>query len=198
MKDKMKSGFSGSTWAGAPDKGYKPSFGYKWLKGNLEKKWWDSWVWCKLAIPKHSFITWLAVNDRLRTKDKLLSFGMNIDSNCLLCGEAAETSEHLFYRCKYTQMCLDLWKQALNVRGRWQNLMDSGRWCLRRIRGAERRKMVLASLNGLIYSIWMQRNQAFWSKKITHPRTVVSNIINDVNLKVSLRAKLNICNNGLE
>ncbi|XP_050207432.1 uncharacterized protein LOC126656852 [Mercurialis annua] len=46
---------------------------------------WFKIVWGKNSIPKHSFILWLAIKNRLKTKDKLKRWGVTPDDHCVLC-----------------------------------------------------------------------------------------------------------------
>ncbi|GAA0170570.1 hypothetical protein LIER_24799 [Lithospermum erythrorhizon] len=51
-------------------------------------------------IPSHCFITWILCLERLPTKDRLVSWGMNIDTKCLLC-DVEESMNHMFFGCKF-------------------------------------------------------------------------------------------------
>lgn len=46
--------------------------------------WYES-IWFKGATPKHAFTMWIANLDRLPTKSRLTSWGMNIQTICGLC-----------------------------------------------------------------------------------------------------------------
>ncbi|KAF4371277.1 hypothetical protein F8388_023437 [Cannabis sativa] len=48
-------------------------------------------VWCRLNVPKHNFILWIAVQNKLRTRDRLQRFNIAADSCCLLCNTATES-----------------------------------------------------------------------------------------------------------
>lgn len=50
---------------------------------------------------------WLLLADRLNTRDMLHRRHYNIgsDLNCLLCGGARETVEHLFFDCPFSVSC---------------------------------------------------------------------------------------------
>jgi hypothetical protein len=49
-----------------------------------QKKWW-SLIWFYSAIPKHSFINWLAIKDSLTNGDRLLKWGAQGEYKCLFC-----------------------------------------------------------------------------------------------------------------
>lgn len=57
---------------------------------------WYKSVWCKERIPKHSFMSWIILRDRLPTRDRLRGWEMSIPSDSLLCGSSLETKSHLF------------------------------------------------------------------------------------------------------
>ncbi|CAA7026437.1 unnamed protein product [Microthlaspi erraticum] len=63
---------------------------------------WTKTVWFKRRIPKHAFILWIALRNRLTTRDKLISWGMVVPSHCLLCGIGQETRDHIFFQCPYS------------------------------------------------------------------------------------------------
>ncbi|XP_010549577.1 PREDICTED: uncharacterized protein LOC104820715 [Tarenaya hassleriana] len=65
---------------------------------------WHKSVWFPRSIPKHSFIVWLAAKNRLPTKDRLLSWGLDVADTCVLCDSSVESVDHLFFCCQYTHV----------------------------------------------------------------------------------------------
>jgi len=63
---------------------------------------WSKVIWFNQGIPRCSFITWLAVRDRLATGMRMHSWGHN--QPCVFCGEPDELCDHLFFACPYTFM----------------------------------------------------------------------------------------------
>lgn len=61
---------------------------------------WCRVVWFSQNIPRYAFITWLAIQNRLSTGDRMRSWG--ITQGCGLCGERDETRDHLFFACPYS------------------------------------------------------------------------------------------------
>ncbi|XP_074300984.1 uncharacterized protein LOC141632329 [Silene latifolia] len=104
VKDIMKAGYVNGNWS-ANNGVYSVSSGYKWLLGQQNKVPWLSLVWNKTSIPKHSFIGWLAIQERLLTKDRLLKFGVISDGLCFLYHHYLETHQHLLYDCHFSQQC---------------------------------------------------------------------------------------------
>lgn len=61
-------------------------------------------VWNCIYIPKHGFILWLVLHQRFLTCDRLQSWSsVPIDRDCVLCKNAEESHQHLFFRCAYSR-----------------------------------------------------------------------------------------------
>ncbi|GFZ07108.1 hypothetical protein Acr_19g0000450 [Actinidia rufa] len=58
---------------------------------------WPKLVWHSCITPKHSFILWLGLKDRLLTRDKMHEFSE--EKICPLCCAADESVDHLFFQC---------------------------------------------------------------------------------------------------
>lgn len=63
---------------------------------------WSKLVWERVSLPKHRFILWLVCLQRLKTREQLAHFGMQVDQSCLLCGADIENIQHLFFNCVYS------------------------------------------------------------------------------------------------
>lgn len=64
---------------------------------------WSNAVWFKEEIPRCYFIIWLAINQRLPTKDRLISWGMQVPDACVLCDAATESHQPLFFNCPFVK-----------------------------------------------------------------------------------------------
>lgn len=73
----MKTGLLSNT----EPKDYKFSEGYKKLTGGLGKVYWAVQVWSNFNVPKHAFIFWLVMKERLQTKARLVRF-LSINPIC--------------------------------------------------------------------------------------------------------------------
>ncbi|XP_062100650.1 uncharacterized protein LOC133806577 [Humulus lupulus] len=75
-KDELKAAFSNNDhqW-----QRYSINKMYKYLMKNNEGSWKYSYPWDRIGVPKHKFMTWLALKKRLQTRDRLISFGINSD-----------------------------------------------------------------------------------------------------------------------
>lgn len=63
---------------------------------------WCESVWNKAGIPRHSFLTWLFVLNRCPTRDRIRGWGFQTDTACVLCNQAEESRDHLFFNCQYS------------------------------------------------------------------------------------------------
>lgn len=108
------------------------------------------------AVPRFSFITWLAVKNRLSTGDRMRIWG--VQQECLLCGEKNKTGDHLFFACPYSYM---VWTR---VTGRLLGTRITPDWqdTVVRIqydRGSILDKVLVRMVfQMVIYHIWRERN----------------------------------------
>lgn len=144
---------------------------------------WSKSVWFKGRIPKHAFIAWVVSWNRLHTRDRLRSWGLNIPSICLLCSNQDETRDHLFFECTYS---LAIWsfftlRTYLTPPGQF---MD----CLIWIQTASRNKnlslIIKLLFQACIYSIWRERNRRLHSSNLRSTDVLIKEI------QVIIRAKL--------
>ncbi|XP_062075985.1 uncharacterized protein LOC133780127 [Humulus lupulus] len=61
-------------------------------------------VWSRMSVPKHRFITWQAINTKLLTPDHLPRVLMLLETTlCPVCEQADESHGHLFFDCCFSQ-----------------------------------------------------------------------------------------------
>ncbi|CAM8971123.1 unnamed protein product [Rhodiola kirilowii] len=82
---------------------------------------WCDLVWNRFNAPRDSVNAWLASQDRLLTKNRILRMGGLVDQSCVLCGQAEESSDHLFFVCP---IAADLWMRALGFIGNLERAQD--------------------------------------------------------------------------
>ncbi|GJU23251.1 hypothetical protein Tco_1156593 [Tanacetum coccineum] len=64
---------------------------------------WFAVVWFAYCIPRHAFNLWLVVNQKLKTQDKVCSWSNSLMQVCPLCEVVADSHEHLFFECLFSQ-----------------------------------------------------------------------------------------------
>ncbi|XP_074291794.1 uncharacterized protein LOC141618590 [Silene latifolia] len=130
---------------------------------------WMPLVWNRLCLPKVNLICWMYVLHRFMTKDRLMRYGVISSDLCDLCGIAQETHSYLFFDCG-SQRCLILLKQWLDID--WNG--DLTMWIIPwRCRSLLRKKVIMAALATLIYSIWQNRNTTGHEGLVQHPVAVL-------------------------
>lgn len=160
------------TWAGS--KKVTLSFIYESIRVRNHKPPWVDAIWHRLRIPKCSFFLWLALRNRLLTKDHMLRFGLQVDVGCVLCNSGAtETVEHIFTTCSYTKPIFD--NSSVHFSGDW-NLYLQGNFFVDRVsRFKEQLAYLYLSVAG--HTIWKERNQRIHN--LGHRRTS-QQLIHDV------------------
>ena len=126
------------------------------VKANWVRVVWESW-----ALPKHSFMLWLAIKGRLRTKDRLI-FPLE-DPDCSLCRDAIESHEHLFFECSWTSALWALVRNWLDITKALSTLHSATKYFAVRSKHLKVR-MRRVSLSVLIYLIWEERNRRLFDR----------------------------------
>ncbi|KAE8682295.1 DNA polymerase eta, putative isoform 3 [Hibiscus syriacus] len=73
---------------------------------------WHKIIWFPMHVPKFSTIAWMAILDRLPTRERLSRMGVLNDTQCVLCNETVKTRNHLFADCSFAK---NLWQAILNL-----------------------------------------------------------------------------------
>lgn len=123
-----------------------------------EVEWWHL-IWFPCAIPKHAFILWLAVQNRLTTNDRLLVWGFKGDTLCGFCRHGIESRNHLFSSVvkssRIWQSCMQRCPSMIYSLD-WQVVLNEGcrNWKEKTLLG------VLCRLvfGYVVYGIWRARN----------------------------------------
>ncbi|KAI8529925.1 hypothetical protein RHMOL_Rhmol11G0013000 [Rhododendron molle] len=132
---------------------------------------WHKLVWFSAHIPKSSFITWLAIQNRLSTADRLVMFGMNLSPQCSFCQES-ESHDHLFFNCTFSQQvwCTILSKIHVSWHSRsWHEWVTF----LSKVKGKAFHAVVTKLVfTTTVYHVWMERNvRKFQAKPIQPSQT---------------------------
>ena len=131
---------------------------YHHLCGDQAVVQWAGAVWSSKSIPRHSFHSWLVVLDRNPTRDRLLSWGLQVSHLCLLCNVTSETRNHLYMDCPYSY---DLWSR-LATKCQLQPLRNGSDLLNQMIALPSPKQNKLLSLlawKATMYWLWRERNQ---------------------------------------
>ncbi|KAF7123354.1 hypothetical protein RHSIM_Rhsim12G0194400 [Rhododendron simsii] len=141
------------------------------------------WVWFSKNVPRWSFITWLAVLERLSTKDQLFRWVVVDSQVCDLCGIREESHRHLFFYFEYS-------------RGVWQSLfarnqiprqpLELGDELFWKGKGF-RSYCYKLSLTAVVCCLWKERNGSIVQSKAGAAKAIAKGSFEEV------RAKLSYC-----
>ncbi|KAG2300644.1 hypothetical protein Bca52824_037116 [Brassica carinata] len=134
-------------------------------------------IWFSGATPKHAFHFWVTNLNRLPTRSRLCSWGMQTPNHCCICLTQPETRDHLMLSCPYSLLIWVEIKRHLRCLvptfNDWSQLMQ---WtCTPTPTAPAVLKMLV--LQALTYSIWQQRNNVLHNQVIV-PALVVFKDIN--------------------
>ncbi|XP_026436971.1 uncharacterized protein LOC113334962 isoform X2 [Papaver somniferum] len=160
---------------------------YKALAGENNDVLWKNLVWFKNHVPRHSFITWLCLHGRLKTRDEMVKWGLLSVATCALCEEGPETEEHLFHSCIFSA---GIWLGLLLKLGIFRTMCGSWseelNWCVQAFGGqtliARVKKLVF---NSYIYHLLRERNSRIFAGKFSSADQVGFLILEDVRVRVS-------------
>ncbi|XP_062112930.1 uncharacterized protein LOC133824079 [Humulus lupulus] len=144
------------------------------LPGNLV--FYEKVVWCRLLVPKHRFILWLAVNQKLLTRDLLHHCHFPIPSLCCpVCSQADESHYHLFFECPFSRRVMQAvygwlggatWPVQFAVWSHWLSMPRTGSISL----------VATASFAVTVYFIWLNMNHC-WVEKTSFSVSNIDNLI---------------------
>ena len=85
-------------------------------------------------MPKHVVISWMAILNRLLTRDRLRNWRIEMEGKSKLWYNAMESRNHLFFGCLFSQ---GVWKEVLRMCGLnrkvlgWEQELE---WVMRRLK----------------------------------------------------------------
>ncbi|CAG7864551.1 unnamed protein product, partial [Brassica rapa] len=174
VNDKVCNGFSSArTW--------------EVLRPRSTSKAWSTTVWFKGAVPKQAFNMWLANLNRLPTRARLASWGLNINKCCCLCNVEDEVRDHLFLKCRFSSQIWSLALSRLAPRQSaffsWAELLS---WCRSSSQAAPStlRKLLC---HRTIYHIWRHRNNVLHNSVHLSPQQVFKLIDRDIKNAITAR-----------
>lgn len=87
----------------------------KMMDSGVKEEWCQA-IWSHHNVPKHNFVGWLAMKNRLQTRARLSLIGVCESNTCMLCDNGSvEDTQHLIFECYYSQQCLRRIKRWLGI-----------------------------------------------------------------------------------
>jgi hypothetical protein len=117
------------------------------------------YYWNSYTPPKYSFTLWLAIGNKLLTRDRL-SFVVE-DTSCPFCHSGVESHHHLFFSCSFVQSVWTTIRVWLAIRKSMSTLASALKWLKKESRGTrigtKARKVALVCM---VHCFWRVRNEA--------------------------------------
>ncbi|GJV80073.1 RNA-directed DNA polymerase, eukaryota, reverse transcriptase zinc-binding domain protein [Tanacetum coccineum] len=154
------------------------------MRCNEGKVDWHLLVWFPHAIPRHSFVAWLAMQRRLMTQDKVMLWKPNDVLKCALCNKCSDSHNHLFFTCDFSKVVWTDLKKLMNIRlsGSWDQILSEMKALpLNRNIWSIVRRIVC---NAAVYYVWQKRNNRIFKNEKRDAEIVLSLIKDTVILKL--------------
>ncbi|XP_071728519.1 uncharacterized protein [Rutidosis leptorrhynchoides] len=151
---------------------------------------WFHIVWFTQCVPRHAFVVWLVLREKLKTQDKLQTWEVN-DTQillCSLCNSCPDSHNHLFFDCPFSN---EVWRKA-------QQVIKLPFWSfnwkdfpgiispIASLNSANAKLMYAAT----IYYIWQERNRRLFKGLKRSPARLYDDIVSTVRIKLlSVRFK---------
>ena len=133
---------------------------------------WAKFIWARTNLPRNAFISWVLINHRLPTKQRLTKFQNFTDTQCVLCSAEDETEDHLFFACPYAQTVWEKLRQWWTQLPSVQNSTQLLSYVKHDHNNGSLKQITSALITAIFYHIWSARNhKIFKNKQITASQT---------------------------
>ncbi|XP_019242423.1 PREDICTED: uncharacterized protein LOC109222532 [Nicotiana attenuata] len=139
---------------------------YKMLRKDHQKVHWRKLVCNNGGMPKWNFILYMALLDKLSTRDRLARWGVINETLCPMCKVEEESMEHLFFKCSFTA---GIWSKILQWMGiarqpmGWSQEVD--RACSNAKSTSTNSEIYRIALASCVYQVWQERNYRIFQAK---------------------------------
>lgn len=156
---------------------------YRYLRGDVVVENWTKAIWTSRSIPRHSFHAWLVALNRLPTRDRLLSWGLQVPPLCLLCNNAQESRDHLYWDCSFS---FGLWSMVasrcrITPRRSWNDSLDQ---MISLLHPTATRSLTLLGWQATIYWTWNERNNRLHANQFRSIDSIFSVIDHQLRNKI--------------
>ena len=174
------------TWKLTADGQYTTKSAYEFqFKGSFSS-FRPKWIWSVHAEPKHRFFTWLLVQEKILTADKLQARNWTCNPLCSLCGSAPETAQHICLQCPFAQRVWELvqtWTQDLVTKPEVGATIED--WWIQSLQNLKKnqRRTKAAAIMYTFWNLWKERNRRTFEAKEAQPTSVLQLIKEEANLR---------------
>lgn len=173
-----------------PCGGFSSSKTWEVLRPRSLEQSWAKLVWFKGSTPKHAFHMWVSHLDRIPTRSRLASWGLQVPTVCCLCNAAVETRDHIFLHGSFTLVIWDSIMIRLRLPlQRFDNWLSLLAW--NKIRNCSSPPTLrLLATQALVYSTWRQRNNLIHNHVVTSPSKIFRDIDRLIINSITARRKM--------
>lgn len=146
-------------------------------------------------IPKHAFISWVAARNRMVTRDRLISWGLQVPAVCVLCNGQNESRQHLFFDCAFSTQVWSHFLSRMNLTAP-QEFEAVLRWLLAPSRDKNITLIVRLVYQAVIHLVWKERNKRIHSNETKLPGTLIAEIKQMIKLRLDPLARRQVLQAG--
>ncbi|XP_071726836.1 uncharacterized protein [Rutidosis leptorrhynchoides] len=148
---------------------------------------WYSVVWYSHCIPRHAFLLWLVLGEKLKTQDKLKPWDVRDGSDllCPLCKICPDSHTHLFFKCKYSAVVWSKLQRMLQfdvVSDDWQVIV--AKLTPMAVRNMAHVLVAKLCFAGAVYAIWQERNTRIFKHVCRTEQQVFEATVSNTRLKL--------------
>lgn len=132
---------------------------------------------------------WVANYDRLPTRTRLASWGLQLQTNCCLCSLEPETRDHLLLTCQFSK---DVWNQILSRLNPPSQLFWNWSELLSWIRASSPTSPSILrklAVQATVFHLWRQRNNIYHNNCVMAPAVIANMVYRDVKNIILARRK---------
>ena len=141
-------------------------------------------VWFAQSIPRHAFVLWMAVQDRLMTQDRIAVWKPNDVMKCVFCKLNQDSHEHLFFQCEYTKKVWTEMQKLIDKRFsfNWHRIIDE----FTQLKANKSIWSVLRRLvlGATVYFIWQERNTRIFKSNERTEDVLIQNIMDSIKWRI--------------
>ncbi|XP_077232359.1 uncharacterized protein LOC143869136 [Tasmannia lanceolata] len=174
-------------WKGNPNGKFSLRSAWNQCRTRWAEVPWFKTVWHKGHIPRYSFTTWQAMQNRLSTRDRLCFLGSHRDLSCLLCNAGPESENHLFFRCSYSAWIWRsiLWRCGFR-RKPLKTLLQEEMWIREKFKGdGQATSIMRLSFCVVVYMIWRERNSRLHGKHPCHKTSTLHSCLSIIHSRLA-------------
>ncbi|XP_075101608.1 uncharacterized protein LOC142177046 [Nicotiana tabacum] len=164
---------------------------YNQLRGEFPKASWRRLIYNNKGCPKWIFIFYLALQERLYTKDRFSKWGIQVNQTCPLCDHEMEDHQHLFFTCKYST---DIWGKLLAWQGiarqvyGWEEEVE---WATKHVTGkGSKAEVYRISMAGAVYHLWIERNRGIFQQERRSSGDITRQVIQEVHCRGYMQIRM--------